>query len=115
MGNVLAFCEFSDGQLRTSALANLAFAREAAKLHGGDVIALLVGQGAAAAGAHAAKFAPKVVTVEDGALAHYLAETFAPIVAKLAKDNGATVVTATASSVGKDLIPRVAISEERFC
>ena len=108
MGNVLAFCEFSDGQLRTSALANLAFAREAAKLHGGDVIALLVGQGAAAAGAHAAKFAPKVVTVEDGALAHYLAETFAPIVAKLAKDNGATVVSATATSVGKDLMPRVA-------
>jgi len=108
MGNVLAFCEFSDGQLRTSALANLAFARQAAKLHGGDVIALLVGAGAAAAGANAAKFAPKVVTVEDSALAHYLAETYAPIVAKLAKDNGATVVSATATAVGKDLMPRVA-------
>jgi len=108
MGNVLAFCEFSDGQLRTSALANLAFARQAAKLHGGDVIALLVGAGAAAAGANAAKFAPKVVTVEDGALAHYLAETYAPIVAKLAKDNAATVVSATATAVGKDLMPRVA-------
>jgi electron transfer flavoprotein alpha subunit len=108
MGNVLAFCEFSDGQLRTSALANLAFARQAAKLHGGDVIALLVGAGAAAAGANAAKFAPKVLTVEDGALAHYLAETFAPIVAKLARDNAATVVSATATAVGKDLMPRVA-------
>ena len=30
MSNVLAFCEFADGALRTSALSNLAFARAAA-------------------------------------------------------------------------------------
>jgi electron transfer flavoprotein alpha subunit len=108
MGNVLAFCEFVDGALRSSALANIAFAREAAKAHGGEVHALLIGPGAAAAAAHAAKFAPKVITVEDGALEHYLAETSAPVVARLAKDNGATVVSAAASSVGKDLIPRAA-------
>ncbi len=108
MGNVLAFCEFQGDSLRTSALANLAFAREAAKAHGGEVIALLVGAGAQAASANAAKFAPKVVVVEDGKLDHYLAETYAPIVARLAKENNATVVTATATSVGKDVMPRVA-------
>ena len=75
MGNVLAFCEFQGDSLRTSALANLAFAREAAKAHGGEVIALLVGAGAQAASANAAKFAPKVVVVEDAKLDHYLAET----------------------------------------
>src|SRR5512138_2710326 len=108
MGNVLAFCEFSGNQLRTSALANLAFARQAAKAHGGDVVALLVGAGAGAAGDHAAKFAPKVIVVDDAGLAHYLAETWAPIVARLAKENNATVVSATATAVGKDLMPRVA-------
>ena len=108
MGNVLAFCEFQAGGLRTSALANLSFARQAAKLHGGDVVVLVVGPGAAAAGAAAAKLAPKVVTVEDPGLAHYLAETYAPIVASVAKDQGATVVCATATAVGKDLMPRVA-------
>src|SRR5688572_5071830 len=108
MGNVLAFCEFADGQLRTSALANLAFARQAAQAHSGEVIVLLVGAGAQAASAHAAKFAPKVITVEDGKLDHYLAETYAPIVARLAKENNATVVTATATAVGKDVMPRVA-------
>lgn len=108
MGNVLAFCEFTDGQLRTSALANLSFARQAAQAHGGEVIILLIGNGAQAASDHAAKHAPKVVVVEDAALAHYLAETYAPIVANLAKEHGATVVTATATSVGKDLLPRVA-------
>lgn len=108
MGNVLAFCEFSGSQLRPGALSNLTFARQAASAHGGEVVILLVGAGAAAAAAHAAKFAGKVVTVEDGALEHYLAETYAPIVARLAGEHGASVVTATATTVGKDLIPRVA-------
>jgi electron transfer flavoprotein alpha subunit len=108
MGNVLAFCEFSGSTLRTSALANIAFARAAATAHGGEVIALLVGPGAAGAGAAAAKYAPKVITVEDGNLDHYLAETYAPILARLAKENNATVVTATATSLGKDVMPRVA-------
>ena len=108
MPNVLAFCEFTGAALRTSALSNLAFARQAATAHGGEVIALLVGHCAAAAGAAAAKFAPKVVTVEDPKLEHYLAETYAPIVARLAKDQGASVVCATATALGKDLLPRVA-------
>ncbi len=108
MGNVLAFCEFQNGALRTSALANLTFARQAAKPHAGDVVILLVGPGAAAAAPAAAKLAPKVVTVEDPGLEHYLAETYAPVVASVAKDQGATVVCATATSVGKDLMPRVA-------
>jgi electron transfer flavoprotein alpha subunit len=108
MGNVLAFCEFQGDALRSSALSNLAFARQAAQAHGGEVIALLVGAGAQAASANAAKYAPKVVVVEDGKLDHYLAETFAPVLAKLAKENNATVVSATATSVGKDMMPRVA-------
>jgi len=108
MGNVLAFCEFNEGALRTSALSNIAFARQAAQAHGGEVIALLVGAGAAAAAGHAAKFAPKVITVEDGNLASFLAETYAPVLARVAKDNNATVVSATATAVGKDVMPRVA-------
>ncbi|MBA3396046.1 MAG: electron transfer flavoprotein subunit alpha/FixB family protein [Deltaproteobacteria bacterium] len=108
MGNVLAFCEFSDDGLRTSALANLTFARQAAQAHGGEVIALVMGGGVQGAAAAAAKYAPKVLVVDEPTLAHYLAETYAPIVARLAKEHGATVVCATATSVGKDLMPRVA-------
>jgi electron transfer flavoprotein alpha subunit len=108
MGNVLAFCEFNGAQLRSSALANLSFARQAAQAHGGEVIALLVGAGAAAAGPDAARYAPRVVVVDAPALAHYLAETFAPVVAEVARAQGATLISATASAVGKDLAPRVA-------
>jgi electron transfer flavoprotein alpha subunit len=108
MGNVLAFSEFSGSAPKSSALANLSFARQAAQAHGGEVIALLVGKDAAAAAPELAKYASKVITVDDAALEHYLAETYAPIVARLAQENGATVVSATATSVGKDLMPRVA-------
>jgi electron transfer flavoprotein alpha subunit len=108
MGNVLAYCEFTGANIKTSALSNLAFAHQAAKHHGGNVVALLVGPGAGAAAPHAAKYAQKVVVVDDAALAHYLAETYAPIVAREAKANDATVVCATATAVGKDLIPRAA-------
>ena len=109
MGNVLAFCEFTtDSGLRSSALANLAFARQAAQAHGGQVIALLIGAGAKAVGPAAAKYAPSVVVVDDAGLGHYLAETYAPIVARLAGEHGATVVTATATAIGKDLMPRAA-------
>ncbi|HEX2686590.1 MAG TPA: FAD-binding protein [Kofleriaceae bacterium] len=108
MGSVLALCEFTGDKLRTSALSNLAFARLAAEAHGGDVVALLIGTGATAAGSEAARYAPKVVVVDDPALAHYLAETYAPIVAQVARDVGATLFSATATSTGKDLAPRVA-------
>src|SRR5690606_36125277 len=56
----------------------------------------------------AAKYAPKVITVDDPGLEHYLPETYAPILAREAKAAGATIVCATATAVGKDLIPRVA-------
>jgi electron transfer flavoprotein alpha subunit len=108
MGNVIAFCETSGDSLRSSALANIAFARQAAEAHGGQVIALLIGAGAAEAGAHAARFAPTVITVDDGDLEHYMAETYAPIVARVAEENDAAIVSATANSMGKDLMPRVA-------
>jgi electron transfer flavoprotein alpha subunit len=108
MGNVLAFCEFNGATLRTSALSNLTFARSAAKAHGGDVVILLVGAGAQAASADAARYAGKVVVVEDAGLAHYLAETFAPVIAQVAKAENASLVCATATAIGKDVAPRVA-------
>lgn len=109
MGNVIAFCEYSGDSLRSSALANIAFARQAAEAHDGEVIAVLVGASSADAGAHAARYAPRVITVSDDELEHYMAETYAPIVADLAEEHDAAVVCATATSVGKDLLPRVAV------
>ncbi len=108
MGNVLAFCEYTGSALRSAALANITLARTAAEHHGGDVIILLIGKGAADAGAAAAKYAKKVVVVDDDAVEHYMAETYAPIIARIAGEQGATIVSATATAMGKDVMPRAA-------
>lgn len=108
MGNVIAYCETAGASLRSNALSTITMARKAAEMHGGEVILLLIGKGVSAASAEATKYAPKVVVVESDALEHYYAESFAPIVARIAKDKGATLVCAAAGAIGKDLMPRVA-------
>src|SRR5215470_7815239 len=108
MGNVVTFIEYADSSLRGSALSAIAAARQLADKHGGEVVALLVGKGAKAAAGEAQKVAPKVVVVDDPRLEHYLAESYAPIVARVAAEQGASAVVAVADNLGKDLLPRVA-------
>ena len=108
MGNVVALCETSGASLRSNSLSAITFARKAAELHGGEVILLLIGKGVSAAADDACKYAPKVVVVENDGLEHTMAETYAPIVARIAKAEGATLVCAAAGAVGKDIMPRVA-------
>ncbi len=108
MGNVLAFCEYSGSELRSSSLACLSAANQIAGHGGGDVVALLVGKGVGDAAAAAAKYAKKVVVVDDDRLENYLAETYAPVIAKIAGEQGASCIVATANAVGKDSLARVA-------
>ena len=107
MGKVLIFVEHLDGHLRTASLPAVTFGREAAKHHGGPLLLLVMGKGTDAAAAEAAKLGHDVIAVDDPALEHYLAESYAPIVAQVAKAQGATLVAATATNLGKDLLPRV--------
>ena len=109
MGNVLVFVEHSEGHVRTASLPAVTFGQKAAEQHKGELQLLLVGKGAGAAAKEAASLgAARVFTVEDGALEHYLAETYAPVVARIAREKGASLVAASATNVGKDLLPRTA-------
>jgi electron transfer flavoprotein alpha subunit len=109
MGNVLIYLEQADGALRPAALSAISFARAVHKAQGGKLLFLLIGDNVKGAAAQAATFgADAVLTAEAPALKHYLAETYAPIVARVAKEQGASLVGGTSTSVGKDLLPRVA-------
>ncbi|HKA91885.1 MAG TPA: hypothetical protein VKE22_29685, partial [Haliangiales bacterium] len=108
MGNCLVLLEYSESHLKGSALSALNAAAQLAGKHGGKVVALLVGKGAGAAADAAKAHAPRTVVVDDARLEHYMAETYAPIVARVAKDEGASAVLAIADNLGKDLMPRVA-------
>jgi electron transfer flavoprotein alpha subunit len=107
MGNIIVFLEHSESALRSSALSAVNAGRQLAQHHGGQVVGLLVGGSVAAAAAEAKKYVPTVITVEDGKLKDFLAETYAPIVARIAKEQQASAVVGTASNLGKDLFPRV--------
>ena len=70
---------------------------------------MVIGDNVKAAAEQAATFgADTVLSVEAPALKHYLAETYAPVVARIAREKGASLVAASATNVGKDLLPRTA-------
>ena len=109
MGNVLIVVEQSGGQLRTASLPAISFGKQMAEKTGGQLHLLLIGASVGAAAAEAAKLgSAEVLTCEAPALEHALAETYAPIIAKAASDKQCSVIAGTATSFGKDVLPRVA-------
>ncbi len=107
MANVLVVAEFADGKVKKTTHSAVTFARTAAAALGGSYSILVLGSSAGMAVDELAKLgAAKVLVAEDASLGNYLAETYAPTVAEVAKDYA--VVVAAASGFGKDLLPRVA-------
>ena len=107
MANVLVVAELSeDGKLKKSTLSAITFARQALPAVGGSISIIVLGASTAAAAELTGYGAAKIIAVEDASLGHYTAEHYAPSVAAAAQ--GVSLVVATASSFGKDLLPRVA-------
>lgn len=107
MTKILVVAEQSQGKVKSATFSALAFAHQASALVSGSFSILVVGAGAAAAANELTVFGAQEVKVcEEASLENYLAERFAPTVA--ASADGYTVLCATASSFGKDLMPRVA-------
>src|SRR6185369_10200493 len=107
MANVLVVAELSeDGKLKKSTLSAITFARQALPTVGGTLSIVVLGASTAAAAELTGYGAAKIIAVEDASLGKYTAEHYAPSVAAAAQ--GVSLVVATASSFGKDLLPRVA-------
>ncbi len=108
MANVLVVAELAeDGKLKKSTLSALTFAQQALPAVGGAISVIVLGASTSSACAELAPYgASKILAVEDASLASYTAEHFAPSVAAAAA--GFSLVVATATSFGKDLLPRVA-------
>jgi electron transfer flavoprotein alpha subunit len=108
MANVLIVAEQSGGHLKKASLHALSAGRALARRTGGAVHVAVLGKGVGAVAAELAGYGATVHAADADALLHYTAEAFAPVVAGIAKDAGATFVGAAASAFGKDLLPRVA-------
>ncbi len=105
MATHLVVVEHQNGKFVKASLAAVA---AAAKV-GGDVHALVMGQGVADIAKAIAPFVKKVHVAEHAGLKDRLAQPYAKVTADLAKTLGASHVWAAATSAGKDFMPRVAI------
>ncbi|MBK8170424.1 MAG: electron transfer flavoprotein subunit alpha/FixB family protein [Sandaracinaceae bacterium] len=106
MTDVLVVAELLDGKMRKTTLSAITLAKKIADGTGGKFDVLSIGAGAKAAAAELATYGARKVFATEVA-GGYIAEKFAPTVADLATKGAYGVVTATASTYGKDLMPRV--------
>ena len=110
MSNVLVFAEHAHGKFPKTTLVALSAGKDAAAKFGGECYAALLGTGLDALAGQLAEYGVKKVFVaDDPSLEHYTADVYAAALSQLAKDKGTDIVLATATAVGKDLLPRVAI------
>lgn len=106
--NVFVIAEQRDGKIMKVSYELVGKARELADDLGQDVVAVLMGSGVEAAAGDLAKAgADKVIVVDDPMLAEYVTEPYAKAVTAVIKANDPEIVIFGASSIGRDLAPRV--------
>jgi len=109
MGDVIVFAEHRGGHFPKTTLVAINAGLEMARKRGGNCLAVVAGDGVDGAAAEIAKYGvSKVIALEDPRLGHYLADATGQAIAALARSLGAETVLATATAMGKDLMPRVA-------
>jgi electron transfer flavoprotein alpha subunit len=107
MTDILVVAEIAGGKVRKTTRSAITFARQAAAQVGGSFSILLLGSNVTGLIGELTSYgAQRVLVCDDPSLDRHLAEHYAPTVAAVAESFG--VVVATASSFGKDLMPRVA-------
>jgi electron transfer flavoprotein alpha subunit len=104
MSAVAVLIETTDAGVRSTSLPAVTAARQLAEKQGGPVVGIVIGPGAA----DAARFVEKVWSYDSPALKAPLAETWAPVLVSAVKKLGATALVASATSTGKDVLPRTA-------
>jgi electron transfer flavoprotein alpha subunit len=109
MGDVLVFAEHSGGHFPKTTLIAVNAGLEMAGKRGGQTIAVVTGENADGPAAEIAKYGvSKVIVLEGPRLSHDLADATSQALAALAKRLSAETVLATATALGKDLMPRLA-------
>jgi electron transfer flavoprotein alpha subunit len=109
MGDVIVFAEHKGGHFPKTTLVAINAGLEIARKRGGNCIAVVAGDNVDGPANEIARYGvSKVIALEGARLSHYLADATAQAIAALTKSTGAETVVATATAMGKDLMPRVA-------
>jgi len=109
MAGILVFVEQRNGSVRKGSLQALSEARRQAAANGWQVTAVLPGSGIEGAAADLGAYgAARVFVVDDVNLKLYSAEGYAEAVVAAAKQVDPNAIFFSATSMGRDLAPRVA-------
>jgi electron transfer flavoprotein alpha subunit len=109
MGDVLVFAEYFGEHFPKTTLVAVNAGRELAKKRGGSCLTVVAGADVGALASELAKFGvSKVIALEHPTLKDYLADAYAIAISALVKKLGSEYLLATATAVGKDLMPRLA-------
>jgi electron transfer flavoprotein alpha subunit len=107
---ILVFAEQREGELRKSAFEVTRTARVVADQLGGETAGVVIGHNVESIAPELGGFGvERVIVVDDPRLSMYSGTAYAKILAELLRKEQATMVFAAASSMGKDLIPRLAV------
>lgn len=108
--NVLAFAEHRDGKFKKSSCEAVQAAASLAKDLGAEMIALVVGSGVQnIAGELGAYGASRVLVVDAPEHEKHSGTAVAAVIAEIARREAASIVLLSASQMGKDVAPRVAV------
>lgn len=113
MGKILAFIESRENKIKNSGFETASTALRLGNETGSEVEALLIGNAvsgiAAELGAYGIK---KVHLVESARLEKYSTTAYAKVIAEACKQSGADTIVLSASSMGRDVAPRVSAKLE---
>jgi electron transfer flavoprotein alpha subunit len=109
MGDVLIFAEHQGSHFPKTTLTAVHAGLELAGKRGGQAIAVVAGDAPEALAAEIAKYGvAKSIALTHANLKNYLADAHAAALTALIKQTGAEFLLATATAIGKDLLPRLA-------
>jgi len=108
MGNVLVVAEHLHGKFPKTTLVGLTAGKTLAEKAGGKCLAVVLGAGIDALASELATYGVDVIVVDAPQFEHYVADAYTAALAAVVKEQGIDDVVATATAVGKDLLPRLA-------
>lgn len=111
--NIIAFAEERGGKFKKSSFEAVQAASGLARSLGASISALVVGSGVAAIAPELGRYGvSRVIAVDDPALARHSNTAVAKAIAEVVRKEQAELVFLSASQMGKDLAPRVAVKLE---
>ncbi len=107
---ILAFAEQRENKFKKSSFETIKAARGIADQLSAEFVALVVGSGVEAIAQELGNYgAERVLVVDDPSLANHSNTAFAKVIGAVATKEGAQMIFLSASQMGKDIAPRVAV------